>query len=71
MTGFIEAQAFDIGPGQRLEQAALTGHFLRADDRLEGHVFRAAKRLHLVEQGRQRKTDPGMTIDQPSTQRMR
>ena len=36
--GFIEPQAFLIGPG--IKRAALPGHFLRAVDRFKADIFR-------------------------------
>src|SRR3546814_9329743 len=39
-------------------KTGLAGHFLGADHRLEGHVFRASERIDLVEEGGKRKPEP-------------
>src|SRR3546814_20228268 len=52
-------------------KTGLAGHFLGADHRLEGHVFRASERLDLVVEGGKRKPDqrdhhrPSLDAEQP------
>ncbi len=49
MHGLVEPQALDVGPGQRLEQAALARHLRRPHQRFERDVLGAALRLDALE----------------------
>jgi hypothetical protein len=56
---------------ERLEQATLARHLARPFQRLEGDELSASLRLGALDHVREREANPGMTIDQPSTQRWR
>ena len=39
---FVEAQSLDVGPVERLKEAALPWHFFRTDDGFKSDIFGAA-----------------------------
>src|SRR6516164_8807135 len=69
--GFVETQALDVRPIEGLEKAALARHLARPFKSLEGDELSVSLRLGTLDHIREREANPGMTIDQPSTQRWR
>jgi hypothetical protein len=67
--GLVHAQALDIRPVQHAR--ADERHVFGIGQRHELDELRVAQRLDLLDQLGQRVADPGITIDQPSTQRRR
>ena len=70
MHRLVEPQALDVGPIERPGRRC-SRHLARVEQRLEGDIF--ALRLGSTRFKRSPSGKPihGMTIDQPSTQRMR
>ncbi len=57
--GFVEPQALDVWPGQRLEHTLLSRHLRGPLQGLEGDVLGAALRFDLLQQLREREPHPG------------